>query len=270
LYEADAEIGGQFNLAKRIPGKEEFHETLRYYRRQIERLGIRLNLNHRVTPESWSGQEFDEVFLATGVRPRSVQLEGITHPKVLSYLQVLKDFRPVGQRVAIVGAGGIGFDVASFLSQPQELDSPIPAFMREWGVDMSLQNRGALVRPAESEPVRAITLCQRSKNKPGERLGKTTGWIHRSVLRRRGVEMLVDVQYVRIDDLGLHLLVGGQPRVLDVDHVIICAGQESLRELENPLKNLGIPVRCLGGAFEARELDAKRAIEQATWMAAEV
>lgn len=270
LYEADTEIGGQFNMAKRIPGKEEFHETLRYYRRQIERLGIRLNLNHRVTPESWSGQEFDEVFLATGVRPRSVQLEGITHPKVLSYLEVLKDFRTVGQRVAIVGAGGIGFDVASFLSQPQELESPIPAFMREWGVDMSLQNRGALVRPAESEPVRTITLCQRSKSKPGERLGKTTGWIHRSVLRRRGVEMLVDVQYLRIDDLGLHLLVGGQPRVLDVDHVIICAGQESLRELENPLKNLGIPVRCLGGAFEARELDAKRAIEQATWMAAEV
>jgi 2,4-dienoyl-CoA reductase (NADPH2) len=271
LYEAESKIGGQFNMAKRIPGKEEFYETLRYYQRQIELTGLQLHLSTRATPELLASGGFDEVLIATGVSPRQLQLTGIDHPKVLSYIDVLKHGQAVGERVAIIGAGGIGFDVAEFLAHEGASPSlDVAAFMGEWGVDMSYQQRGAIARPAPAPPARQIFLCQRSKGKPGAGLGKTTGWIHRSSLRLKGVEMLAEVQYQRIDDLGLHLTVKGQPRLLEVDHIIVCAGQEPLRELLAPLQAQGIAARLIGGAHEARELDAKRAIEQAAWLAAAV
>jgi len=271
LYEASSEIGGQFNLAKRIPGKEEFCETIRYFRRRIEKTGVHLHLNTRADVGLLVKQGFDEVVIATGVLPRQVELEGIDHPKVLSYIEVLKGLMPVGGRVAIIGAGGIGFDVAEFLSQEGEPSSlNVEAFMEEWGVDMDYRNRGAITKPAPELPARQVYLCQRSKGKLGAGLGKTTGWVHRTALRRRNVKMLSDVQYVRIDGQGLHLTVKGEPRVLEVDNVVICAGQEPLRDLWEPLKEKGIKVHLIGGADEARELDAKRAIYQASWLAAGV
>ena len=271
LYEASPEIGGQFNMAKRIPGKEEFHETIRYFQRQIELTGVKLHLNTRVTADMLLNGGFDEVVLCTGVAPRQIELEGIDHPKVLSYIDVLRNKKPVGKRVAIIGAGGIGFDVAEFLSQEGEPSSlHIPAFMEEWGVDMAYQNRGALIAPSPEPPARKIYLCQRSKGKPGAGLGKTTGWIHRSSLRMKKVAMLAEVQYERIDDQGLHLTVKGDPQVLEVDHIILCAGQEPLRDLWEPLQAKGISPHLIGGADEARELDAKRAINQAAWLAAAI
>ncbi|MCB0582336.1 MAG: FAD-dependent oxidoreductase, partial [Phaeodactylibacter sp.] len=271
LYEAAAEIGGQFNMAKRIPGKEEFHETIRYFRKQIEKTGVHLHLNTRADAGLLVKQGFDEVVIATGVLPRQVQLEGIGHPKVLSYIEVLKGLMPVGERVAIIGAGGIGFDVAEFLTHEGEPASlNVEAFMEEWGVDMDYNNRGALTQPAPEPPARQVFLCQRSKGKPGAGLGKTTGWVHRTALRRRNVKMLSEVQYERIDDQGLHLTVKGKPRLLEVDNVVICAGQEPLRDLWAPLKEKGVTVHLIGGADEARELDAKRAIYQASWLAAGV
>ncbi|NBC06159.1 MAG: FAD-dependent oxidoreductase, partial [Bacteroidetes bacterium] len=271
LYDAADKIGGQFNMAKRIPGKEEFYETLRYFERQIELRGVHLHLNTQVTADTLSGQGFDEVALATGVLPRRIQLPGIDHPKVLSYVDVLYRNKPVGEKVAIIGAGGIGFDVSEFLSsevsgtpQPQEVE----AFLEEWGVDRDYQNPGALTKAKPEPPKRKIYLMQRSKGKPGAGLGKTTGWIHRQSLRKKQVEMLSEVQYQRIDDQGLHILHKGQERLLDVDHIVVCAGQEPLRELQTPLEQGGMKVHLIGGADEARELDAKRAISQASWLAA--
>lgn len=269
LFEADSEIGGQFNMAKRIPGKEEFHETLRYYRRQIELTGVHLHLNTRVTESLLAEGGFQQVVIATGVSPRQISFPGSDHPKVLSYIAVLRHNEPVGRRVAIIGAGGIGFDVATYLTQsdaPTSLD--IPAFMAEWGVDMNYSRPGALMSPESHPPTREIYLCQRSSGKLGERLAKTTGWIHRSGLKKHGVEMLSDVQYQRVDDAGLHITVAGRPRLLEVDHVIICAGQEPLRDLIDPLQKRGMKIHLIGGAHEARELDAKRAIDQASRLAA--
>jgi len=271
LYEASNCIGGQFNMAKRIPGKEEFYETLRYYERQIELQGVHLHLNTRADAELLKGQGFEEVALATGVLPRRIQLHGIGHPKVLSYVEVLQERQPVGERVAIIGAGGIGFDVSEYLThsapeQPQE----VGAFLEEWGVDQEYAARGALTTAKPKPPARQIYLLQRSKGKPGAGLGKTTGWVHRKSLRKKGVEMLSEVQYQRIDDQGLHILHKGQPRTLEVDNIVVCAGQEPLRELQEPLESLGLRVHLIGGADEARELDAKRAISQASWLAAAV
>ncbi len=266
LFEAESEIGGQFNMAKRIPGKEEFYETLRYYRKMIDKHGVHLHLNTKA--EAALLQGFAEVAIATGVRPRALQLEGIDHPKVLGYIDVLKHQKPVGKSVAIIGAGGIGFDVAEYLAHQGESPSlEVAAFMQEWGVDMAYQNRGALTQPQPEAPAREIYLLQRSAGKPGAKLAKTTGWIHRNSLKMKGVQMFSEVQYQRIDDAGLHITVKGTPRLLPVDNVIICAGQEPLRELYEPLQQLGIPVHLIGGADEARELDAKRAIDQATRLA---
>ena len=271
LYEASSEIGGQFNMAKRIPGKEEFHETIRYFRKRIEKTGVHLHLNTRAEVALLASQGFDEVVVATGVAPRQVRIEGIEHPKVLSYIEVLKGIMPVGERVAIIGAGGIGFDVAEFLSHEGESSSlNVAAFMEEWGVDMNYNHRGALAKPDPEPPARQIFLCQRSKGKLGAGLGKTTGWVHRTALRRRNVKMLSEVQYQRINDQGLHLTVKGESKVLEVDNVIICAGQEPLRDLWEPLREKGLTVHLIGGADEARELDAKRAIYQASWLAAGV
>ncbi len=271
LFEAAADIGGQFNMAKRIPGKEEFEETLRYYRRQIELTGVRLHLNTRASAEQLIAGGYDELVLATGVSPRNIQLEGIDHPMVLGYVDVLLHQAPVGRRVAIIGAGGIGFDVAEYLSHDHRQPATsleLGAFLREWGIDPGYENRGALTQAEPPPPARELFLLQRSKGKLGAGLGKTTGWVHRLSLRRRQVTMLGEVTYQRIDDEGLHILEKGTPRLLAVDNVVICAGQEPLRELEAPLRAAGLPVHRIGGADEAKELDAKRAIDQAARLAA--
>ena len=270
LFEAASEIGGQFNMAKQIPGKEEFYETIRYFQEQIKSTGVQLHLNTKVNVDDLK-DGYDEVILATGVNPREIQLPGIDHPKVLSYIDVLRHKKPVGQKVALIGAGGIGFDIAEYLSQNETSSSlSVSAFMQEWGVDMNYNHAGALTQPQHGEPAREIYLMQRSKGKLGAGLGKTTGWIHRKSLRDRQVKMLGEVQYQKIDDQGLHITVKGTPQTLEVDNIIICAGQEPLRELWQPLQDQGIKVHLIGGADEARELDAKRAIKQASWLAAQV
>jgi 2,4-dienoyl-CoA reductase (NADPH2) len=269
LYDAASEIGGQFNMAKKIPGKEEFYETIRYYNKQIELTGVHLHLNTPVDVDFLTKQGFDEVILATGVTPRTPQIEGIDHPSVLSYIDVLKGKKTVGKRVALIGAGGIGFDVAEFLAQEGESTSlNVEAYMQEWGVDMAYQRGGALTKPKPEQSPRTIYLLQRTKGKIGGKLGKTTGWIHRSSLKMKKVETLDGVAYEKIDDKGLHINIDGFYRLLEVDNVVICAGQESLNALFDPLSKAGVSVHIIGGAFEARELDAKLAIEQGSKLAA--
>lgn len=268
LYDAAKTIGGQFNLAKRIPGKEEFEETLRYFSVQLERTGVNLRLETRVSSEELNSSDIDEVILATGIKPRTPDIEGIDHPSVVSYIDVISGKVDIGDRVAIIGAGGIGFDVAEFLSHQGEPGSlHIPTFMAEWGIDMTLQARGGIEGVTESFPPspRTLYLCQRKAEGLGKNLGKTTGWIHRLGLIKRGVKMLSGCDYQRIDDDGLHLLVNNEPKTLAVDHVIICAGQEPLRELAEGLNK---PFHLIGGADVATELDAKRAIDQGTRLAA--
>ncbi|MBJ9889711.1 FAD-dependent oxidoreductase [Citrobacter sedlakii] len=268
LFDALGEIGGQFNIAKQIPGKEEFYETLRYYRRMIDVTGVTLQLNHVVSADDL--QAFDEVILASGIEPRRPPIEGIDHPSVLTYLDVLRDKAPVGNRVAIVGCGGIGFDTAMYLSQPGEPTSQnIANFCVEWGIDTSLKQAGGLRPEGPHLPrsPRQIVMLQRKASKPGDGLGKTTGWIHRATLLARGVKMIPAVSYQRIDDDGLHLLIGGEPQILKVDNVIICAGQEPRRELAEPLYAAGKTVHLIGGCDVAMELDARRAIAQGTRLA---
>ncbi len=269
LYDAASEIGGQFNMAKQIPGKEEFYETIRYYSKQIELTKVHLHLNTPVNADFLINEKFDEVILATGVTPRKLTIEGIDHPSVLSYIEVLKDKKMVGKRVALIGSGGIGFDVAEYLSHEGESTSlNTTAFMQEWGVDMSYKKAGALTKPIPHASPRTIYLLQRTKGKIGGKLGKTTGWIHRSSLKMKKVETLDGVQYEKIDDKGLHINIDGFYRLLEVDNVIICAGQEPFNVLYEPLKQAGVSTHIIGGAFEALELDAKRAIEQASKLAA--
>ncbi len=268
LFEAGGEIGGQFNLAKCIPGKEEFNETIRYFLNQLQLHGVELALNHRISSEELNQSDFDEVVIATGIRPRIPDIEGIDHASVLSYVDVVSGKAVAGKRVAIIGAGGIGFDVAEKLSHGGAAASlDIPVFMREWGIDMSLQARGGIEKvEAEFEPSpRELFLCQRKAEGLGKNLGKTTGWIHRLGLIKRGVHMLSGCSYQRIDDQGLHLLVNDEPRLLEVDNVVLCAGQEPLRELAEGLDK---PHHLIGGADLAVELDAKRAIDQGTRLAA--
>ncbi|EMF0719025.1 NADPH-dependent 2,4-dienoyl-CoA reductase [Citrobacter freundii] len=271
LFDAHGEIGGQFNIAKQIPGKEEFYETLRYYRRMIDVTGVTLKLNHFVTAHDLHA--FDEVILASGIEPRRPPIDGIDHPKVLTYLDVLRDKTPVGKRVAIIGCGGIGFDTAMYLSQPGSPTSQnIAEFCVEWGIDTSLQQAGGLrpEGPHLSRSPRQIVMLQRKASKPGQGLGKTTGWIHRATLVSRGVKMIPAVSYQKIDDEGLHVLINGEPLIFDVDHVIICAGQEPKRELVDPLHAAGKTVHLIGGCDVAMELDARRAIAQGTWLALEI
>ncbi|MFR9721356.1 FAD-dependent oxidoreductase [Aeromonas diversa] len=267
LFDQAGEIGGQFNFAKQIPGKEEFHETLRYFAKRLERCGVELYLGQRQSAESLLGGGFDEIILATGIRPRTPAIPGIEHPKVLSYLEVLRDHKPVGQKVAVIGAGGIGFDVAEYLVESHGERSKAQ-WLKEWGIDTRFEQRGGLMQPVVVAPERQVWLLQRKESKVGDGLGKTTGWIHRAVLKSRRVEMLSGVQYRRIDDEGLHIEVGGVAQCLPVDHVIVCAGQEPLRELEADLRAAGKPVHIIGGADVAAELDAKRAIRQGAELAA--
>ena len=271
LFESADRIGGQFNMAKVIPGKEEFHETLRYFRRELELSGVRVLLGRTATVADLAGGHFDEVVLASGVLPRIPAMPGLDHPKVLSYVDVLLHGRPVGGSVAIVGAGGIGFDVAEFLSHdsahaPASLD--IPAFMSEWGIDMRLAARGGLVAETVMTSPRSIWMLQRKPTPPGRDLGKTTGWIHRLALKRRGVRMLAGVSYLGIDDAGLSIAQGGEKRLLPVDHVVICAGQEPRRDLVAGLEASGLRPHLIGGSKLAVELDAKRAIEEGARLAA--
>ena len=270
VFDSNNQIGGQFNIAKTIPGKEEFYETLRYFKRQIElQPNIELVLNHTVTYEELSQANYDEIVVATGVTPRQLQFEGIDHPKVLSYIQVLKERVPVGKRVAIIGAGGIGFDTAEYLSHEGESGSLNPQkFYDEWGIDTTYAHVGGLKQPELEKSEREIYLLQRKTAAVGAGLGKTTGWIHRTGLKHRNVKMIAGASYDKVDDQGLHITVDGQTTVLEVDHVVICAGQESYTAMYEQLKADGKNVHLIGGAKEADELDAKRAIRQGAELAA--
>jgi 2,4-dienoyl-CoA reductase (NADPH2) len=271
LFDSMDRIGGQFNIAMRIPGKEEFGETLRYFRRKLALSGVDVQLGRRVTREELAGAGFDEVIVATGVKVRKPRIAGIEHPKVLSYLDVLRDRAPVGRRVAIIGAGGIGFDVAEYLLHNPAYSLPLPVgeWAREWGVDLDVAGPGGLREPAKPEPVRSIWLMQRKASRPGAGLGKTSGWVHRASLARNGVVMMAGVQYDLIDDAGLHVTVGGEPRLIEVDNVVICAGQESLDELmPDGEAGAGPRFHKIGGAALAAELDAKRAIREGAELAA--
>ena len=274
LFDAAAEIGGQFNLAKRIPGKEEFYETLRYFRRRLELTKVDVCLNTRADATTLAAS-FDEVVLASGIQPRKVEFPGSTHPKVVSYVDVLTGRVTPGEKVAIIGAGGIGFDVAEFLvhhHEPGANDVPSldpQRWRAEWGVDLDYNgNRGGLREPAPEPPKRAVWLLQRSPGKPGAKLGKTTGWIHRATLKAKQVRMLGGVEYVGVDDEGFHIRVDGTQQTLPVDHVVICAGQEPYRPLADDLRASGVTVHIIGGADVAAELDAKRAIDQGSRVAA--
>ncbi|MFD7002194.1 FAD-dependent oxidoreductase [Streptomyces mirabilis] len=267
LYDAASEIGGQLNVARKVPGKQEFDETIRYFRTQLELHGVDVRLNTRVAAEDVSA--YDEVVVATGVSPRTPEIPGVDHPSVLGYLDVLRDGAPVGDRVAILGAGGIGFDVAEYLTDGGDKASEDPStYFRHWGVDMDYQAPGGLAAPERPAPPRTVHLLQRKASKVGAGLGKTTGWIHRTELKHRGVTMVPGVQYDRIDDAGLHVTVEGHSQVLEVDTVVLCTGQEPRRDLYEELSAAGRSVHLIGGADVAAELDAKRAIKQGTELAA--
>ena len=269
LFEQAADIGGQFNMARRIPGKEEFDETLHYFRHRLGELGIDQRLGTRADAAQLGG--FDAIVIATGVTPRRVQIDGIDHPKVLSYPDLLLRGASAGARVAIIGAGGIGFDVAEFLVHEGHSPTLEPAqWLREWGVDASLQARGAVegVSPRPAPPARKVWLLQRSEGRPGARLNKTSGWVHRATLRAKDVEMLAGVHYERIDDAGLHVRIGDATRLLPADTIVVCAGQEPDRSLLECAQATGAQVHVIGGADVAAELDAKRAIAQGTRLAA--
>jgi 2,4-dienoyl-CoA reductase (NADPH2) len=258
LFESQNLLGGQFNIAKEIPGKEEFTETLRYYRRQMDIHKVQIHLNTKFDESLAAG--FDEIVVATGVSGRKAGIEGEGHAKVLTYTDVVLHKKPVGKKVAIIGAGGIGFDVAEFLTHTQQ--HGIEGFMEEWGVDMNYERGGALMRNTKITSPREVFLLQRSNGKMGERLGKTTGWIHRAALKKKKVQMISDVTYQKIDDEGLHILINGTPQVLEVDNVVICAGQVSNNALFTALKAKNLNVHLIGGALQAGEVDAKRAIEE--------
>jgi 2,4-dienoyl-CoA reductase (NADPH2) len=270
LIESASEIGGQFNYAKRIPGKEEFHETLRYFTHRLGDAGVRVQLGQTADVDSLTAANYDHVIVATGIKPRQVRFPGSDDPRVLSYLDVLARNHAVGTRVAIIGAGGIGFDVAEFLVE--HAPSPttdVARWTREWGVDMQLQQPGGLQPPQPEPAARQVWLLQRTAGRPGSRLNKTTGWVHRATLKNKRVTMLGGVSYDRFDDQGLHITIDGQAQVLPVDNVVICAGQEPHRNLADALKEHGHPsVHVIGGADVAAELDAKRAIAQGTRLAA--
>ena len=275
LFDSSDSVGGQFKIAMRIPGKEEFAETIRYFRRQIDLTGVKLKLGVRVTRDRLIAEGYDEVVVATGIKVRRPPIEGIDHPKVLSYIDVLQDKAPVGKRVAIIGAGGIGFDVGEYLLHDPRHPLPLAldVWAKEWGVDLKGDTPGGLVAPAAPEPVRQLYLLQRKTSRLGAGLGKTSGWVHRAVLARNGVVMIAGVRYDRIDDQGLHITVGGEQRLLSVDNVVVCAGQDSLIELmpseEEVKANPSWPrFRKIGGAALAAELDAKRAIKEGAELAA--
>jgi 2,4-dienoyl-CoA reductase (NADPH2) len=269
LYEQATEIGGQFKLARRIPGKEEYAEPMRYWGNLLDELGVEVHLGKRADAATLQAGNFDAVVTATGVTPRDPHIPGQDHSMVMGYDEALMGLRPIGKRVAIIGAGGIGFDVAEFLTQPPPSPTTdIARWTREWGVDTTLEHRGGLDKPEVEASPREVWLLQRTAGRPGKRLNKTTGWVHRASLKAKGVKMMGGVTYEKIDDAGLHITLDGEPQTLGVDNVIICAGQVSNRALADELIALGVRVHVIGGADVAAELDAKRAIRQATELAA--
>jgi 2,4-dienoyl-CoA reductase (NADPH2) len=273
LFEAQDEIGGQFDIARRIPGKEEFAETIRYYTRQLELTGVELHLGTRVSASELIDRRYDEVVVATGVAPRVPEIPGIDHPSVLSYVDLVRHGKPVGDRVAVIGAGGIGVDISEFLTHADSPSLDLDAWQAEWGVTDPDQGRGGLTeRQPEASP-RQVYLLQRKTSRIGKGLGKTTGWVHRAALKAKRVEQLTGVNYEKIDDAGLHVTFGPKrerPRVLDVETVVVCAGQESVRDLVDELTVKGVVTHVIGGADVAAELDAKRAIDQGTRLAAAI
>ncbi|MCA8863257.1 MULTISPECIES: NADPH-dependent 2,4-dienoyl-CoA reductase [unclassified Halomonas] len=266
LFEQRSELGGQFNYARKIPGKEEFNETLRYYRVMLEKYAVEVRLNTTASAETLA--DFDEVVMATGVQPRELNLPGHDHDKVLSYAEAIESPERVGRKVAVIGAGGIGFDVSELLAHQGHPALDIVEWCDEWGVDLAVGERGGLKAPAPPAVPRDIVMLQRKTSKPGKYLGKTTGWVHRASLKQRGVKTLTGCEYLKIDDEGLHIRRDGVDQVLDVDSIVVCAGQESVRDLLAPLERSRAAVHIIGGADEASELDAKRAIEQGTRLAA--
>lgn len=267
LFEKSDELGGQFNLAKKIPGKEDFEYTVQYFKYQLHTLKVDVRLNTEATPSMLV--DFDEVMLASGVSPRIPDIEGIDHAKVMTYIELIHQTKTPGSRVAIIGAGGIGFDVAEWLTHEGKTDTD-DAFYDEWGIDITAQHQGGLKQPMITPSPVTVYLLQRKNEKPGQHLGKTTGWIHRLSIKHKQVETLVGVQYVRIDDQGLHILINNTPRILVVDSVVLCAGQVESRSLQEPLKEAGKIVHLIGGAYQARELDARFAIDQAYRLAAQL
>ena len=270
LFDSSDSVGGQFKIAMQIPGKEEFAETIRYFRKKIDLTGVELRLGERVTREQLLAGGYDDVIVATGIKVRMPPIPGIDHPKVLSYIDVLQKKAPVGKRVAIIGAGGIGFDVGEYLlhNPAHPLPLPVKTWAGEWGVDLNATTSGGLVKPDAAEPVRQLFLMQRKTSKLGAGLGKTSGWVHRATLTRNGVVMIAGVSYNKIDDQGIHITVGGEERLIPVDNVVICAGQDSLTELMPPEGTTGGPrFHKIGGAALAAELDAKRAIKEGAELA---
>ncbi|MCE3044451.1 NADPH-dependent 2,4-dienoyl-CoA reductase [Legionella sp. 16cNR16C] len=265
LFEKGNELGGQFNLAKRVPGKEEFQHTIDYFTQQLEKYKVNIKLNTAGHPGLL--ESFDEIVIATGIKPRVPDIPGIDHPKVMSYIDVIRERKIPGERVAIIGAGGIGFDVAEFLTHEHH-GPDADSFLNEWGIDLEGEHRGGIKPASVSKSPRKVYLLQRKKEKLGKNLGKTTGWIHRLSLKHKQVKMLSGVQYQRIDDQGLHILIDDKPECLEVDSVVICAGQTELKDLYEPLKEGGRSVHLIGGAFKALELDARHAIDQACRLAA--
>tara|TARA_B110000902_G_scaffold248744_1_gene306204 strand:- start:1347 stop:3371 length:2025 start_codon:yes stop_codon:yes gene_type:complete len=273
LFDADSEVGGQFNIAKQIPGKEEFYETLRYFNKQIELHDVTVKLNKKVSTEDLLNSDFDEIVIATGIKPRTPRIEGIEHEKVLSYLDVLKHKKPVGKRVAVIGAGGIGFDVSEYLTHEGESTSlNIDAWLKEWGIDKTFKSRSGIegIKPDFHPSPREVFMFKRSEGKFGGNLGKTTGWIHRSSLKKKGVQFIGGVSYTKIDDRGLHYTQNEEQKLLELDNIVICAGQTPFKDLYQPLLNAGKNVHVVGGADFASELDAKRAIDQGSRIAAKL
>ncbi len=264
LFDKDEQIGGQFNIAKKIPGKEEFYETLRYFENLIKKNGVKLHLNQTISAEQLISSGYDEVVLATGIRPRQLDLDGADHSKVLSYIDVVVHKKPVGHRVAIIGAGGIGFDIAELLAHQGVSPSlDVQKFNKEWGVDESYDSRGAYIMASPEPAARQITMLQRKQSKMGKGLGKTTGWIHRASLKMKNVQMISGVNYTKIDDRGLHFTIqDGEPQVVECDTVVVCAGQLSRRDLLDELQTHNISTHLVGGSKLAGELDAKRAIRE--------
>ncbi|MDC1352961.1 FAD-dependent oxidoreductase, partial [Flavobacteriales bacterium] len=269
LFEAQKEIGGQFNIAKLIPGKEEFYETLRYFNKQIELHGVNLKLNHKATAEEL--QEFEEVIISTGIKPRQIKMEGMEKNTILDYEDVLKHNKPVGNKVVIIGAGGIGFDVAELLSHEGESPSlNKDLFLKEWGIDKTNSTRGGLVKPAPHPSPRQITMLQRSETKVGKDLGKTTGWIHRQSLKMKKVTMLKGVSYNQIDEKGIHITIKEQAQFIEADTIIICAGQVSVNQLNEELVTLGKTPHLIGGGKLAKKIDAQRAIKEGSYLGAKL
>jgi 2,4-dienoyl-CoA reductase (NADPH2) len=271
LFESRPTLGGQFDLAWRIPGKSEYRETIRYFEGELEEAGVSIRLKTQADAELLLAEDFDEIVIATGIKPRAISIVGASHPSVVSYVDVLRGMAPVGERVAIIGAGGIGFDVATFITNEESPDAdPRDEFFRHWGIDVDPHVPGGVRAPAKLGSARRVYLLQRKTDKVGTGLGLTTGWIHRAHVAARGVEMVSGVTYDAIDDEGLHITVNGRAKTLDVDTVVVCAGQLPARDIYDELLARGIPAHLIGGASVAAELDAKRAIREGAELASTI